>query len=460
MSLIGVISSDSALNDHITDAFAADMGGKWILQFPDGRDQILEFLNFDLPEIVIVNFSERGIDLPEILEDVRKDTWLHNFGIIGLFNGEKDREELLLQSLKNVNVLALIDFQRVASHVVKLTKIIEENRQIIFQRELSDRLFEHSSGSFTIDNDPLAVSIYAGIAATTVAQRGLIDPELKMHVQLALSELIINGVEHGNCGISYDEKTAFLDRGLSVVELVAEKCKDPEVAAKRVFFEWDIQPDMTTFIIRDEGDGFDVRGLSAKLKEEGEYSLHGRGILMARGIASKLTYNSKGNEVTLVIRHNREVVQETPRGFGDSEVVETNRGDIIFREGESSDFLYYISSGQYSVFHKARHVGMLKAGDIFMGEMSFLLNNRRSATVRTEVPGKLIRISRRDFVSVIKEYPHYGIFLSKLLARKLARANSRNALLQRTKGQMRGSNPLGAVGEKNEMKRSPAANPQ
>ena len=431
MSLIGVISSDQSLNQVITTAFTENMGGRWILQFPEGREQILEFLNFDLPEIVIVNFSEKEIDLPEILEDVRKDTWLHNFGIIGLFNGEKDREELLLQSLKNVNVLALIDFQRVASHIVKLTQIIEANRQIIFQRELSDRLFEHSSGSFTIDNDPLAVSIYAGIAATSVSQRGLIDPELKMHLQLALSELIINGVEHGNCGVTFEEKSAFLDRGLSVVELVAEKCKDPEIAAKHVFFEWDIQPEQTTFIVRDEGEGFDVKGLSQKLKEEGEYALHGRGILMARGIASKLTYNTKGNECTLVIKHNKSIEQETPRGFGDSEIVDTAKGDIIFREGESSDFLYYIASGQYSVFHKARHVGMLKAGDIFMGEMSFLLNNRRSATVRTELPGKLIKISRRDFVSVIKQYPHYGIFLSKLLARKLARANSRNALLQR-----------------------------
>jgi hypothetical protein len=218
---------------------------------------------------------------------------------------------------------------------------------------------------------------------------------------------------------------------LSVVELVAEKCKDPEIAAKRVFFEWDIQPDRTTFVIRDEGNGFDVKGLSKKLEDEGQYALHGRGILMARGIASKLAYNAKGNEVTLTIKHNNSLVQETPRGFGDSEIVETNKGDIIFREGESSDFVYYIASGRYSVFHKARHVGMLKPGDIFMGEMSFLLNNRRSATVRTELPGKLIKISRRDFVSVIKQYPHYGIFLSKLLARKLARANSRNALLQR-----------------------------
>ena len=102
MSLIGVISSDTALNEIITDAFAESPSGRWILQFPKGREQILEFLNFDLPEIVIVNFSDRLIDLAPILEDVRKDSWLHNFGIIGLFDGDSEREELLLESLKKL----------------------------------------------------------------------------------------------------------------------------------------------------------------------------------------------------------------------------------------------------------------------------------------------------------------------------------------------------------------------
>ena len=66
-----------------------------------------------------------------------------------------------------------------------------------------------------------------------------------------------------------------------------------------------------------------------------------------------------------------------------------------------------------------------------MGEMSFLLNNRRSATVKAETYGRLIKISRKAFVSVVKKYPHYGIFLSKLLARKLVRANQMNARVQK-----------------------------
>ncbi len=64
-----------------------------------------------------------------------------------------------------------------------------------------------------------------------------------------------------------------------------------------------------------------------------------------------------------------------------------------------------------------------------MGEMSFLLNNQRSAMVKAESRGKLIKMSRRNFVSVVKEHPHYGIFLSKLIARKLIRANEQSVAL-------------------------------
>ena len=433
MNLVGVISSDTKLNETIRTELEGRVGGHYLLSFPT-VDDVMEFLSFELPEIVAVNLSDTEIDVDGIIHQIRDDSWLHNFGIIGLFDQDKHDEEELLARLKNVNVLALLNYSRVSSHIAKSVQIIDQNRQIIFQSELSSRFFERASGSFTIENDVLAASLYSSIAATTLAQRGYINPDTKMRLQLALAELVTNGIEHGNCGITYEEKSQFLEQGLSVVDLVEEKCKDPLIAAKRVRFEYDIRPDSTRFLVCDEGDGFDVTGLNNKLKIEGQMSLHGRGIKMAAALASKLAYNKKGNEVTLVFPHDDAVTRDTPAGFTDEEVIYTKKGDIVMREGESSNYLYYIASGTFSVFHNARHVGMLTPADIFTGEMSFLLNNRRSATVRAEGDGKLIKISRKSFVTVIKEYPHYGIFLSKLLARKLVRANVRSVLIQQRQG--------------------------
>ncbi len=431
MSLIGVICSDDHINGIIRDQFENEEGRDYLLYFPKEKDAIMEFLNYDLPEIIIVNFSDSKIHLKPILDSIQKDSWLHNFGIVGIYDRDEMDEETLHRELIGLNILALMDQHRLQSHLVKCVRIIEQNRQIIFHRELADKLMESADGSFEIENDTLAVSVYANVAATMLFQRGYIDPVKKMHMQLGLAELIMNAVEHGNCGISYEEKSAFLDEGRGIMELIEEKNNNPEIAAKKVHFEWEIKDDCTTFRIRDEGDGFNVKGLKDKLKKEGPLSLHGRGIKMARYFAHKLFYNGIGNEVVVIIKHDKVPEADTPEGFQKEEIVTTRTGDVVFKEGESSDFLYYISSGNFSVFHGGRNVGSLSPEDIFMGEMSFLLNNRRSATVTSDKNGKLVRITRKSFVTVVKQYPHYGIFLSKLLARKLVRANQINAKVQK-----------------------------
>lgn len=428
MSLIGVISADVSINSVIRDEFNRLNIGDYTLQVLADEKRILEFLNFDLPEIVIINFSDKSINLDSILEQIMEDSWLHNFGIVGIYNHEEMDEEALLKKHIGLNILALLDPFRLRSHIVKCIKIIEMNRQIIFHRELSDKLVDKITGSFSIENDILAVSVYASIAATLLSQRGHVDPNAKMHLQLCLSELIVNAIEHGNCGITFDEKTKALDAGKSVVELVEEKTLDPVINDKRVYFEWEIDEDYTKFLITDEGNGFDVKGLKVKIEEEGPMALHGRGIKMARMFAHKLYYNNKGNMVVIIIKHNQRVLRHAPAGFKGEEVISQFKGDVIFEEGESSDFIYYISSGKYNVYHNDKMVGRISPEDIFMGEMSFLLNNRRSATVKAESDGKLIKISRKAFVTVIKDFPHYGIFLSKLLARKLVKANSLNAV--------------------------------
>jgi len=429
MGFIVLINSDQEIKNKIEAAFMKDRCYEFPIRMMANEKQILESLNFDLPEIVILNISDPKVSYKSIANQVRRDSWLHSFGIIGLYNGDKQNEQELSEELKDLNVLVMLDYSRIASHIVKSVTIIAKNWQLIYQKDISSHFMEHSMGSFSIGNDILSVSIYAGIAVTNLVQRGFLAPEDKMHLQLALSELIFNGIEHGHCGITFDEKSAYLNSGKSVIDLVIEKSQDPKIAAKRVHFEWETDPDKSVFIIRDEGNGFDVTKIRQKVNDNDPFSQHGRGLMMAENICESVEYNKKGNKVTVVFKHDLSVAREAPLGFAKEEAIYPKEGDIIFKEGEKGDFLYYISSGRYTVFHNDKVVGVSTPSDLFMGEMAFLLNNRRSARVKAEEPGKLIKISRKAFVQVMKQYPHYGIFLSKLLARKLVRANEQHSIL-------------------------------
>ncbi|MCL1815678.1 MAG: cyclic nucleotide-binding domain-containing protein [Treponema sp.] len=427
MSTLGIINSDPEIKKQIEFAFQQIPGHSYELRFMVQEVEILEFFDYALPELVVINFSDPIINIDWIIDHIRDDTWILNFGIIGLFSSKNTKEEELLKKYKAINVLTLLDNYRLKTHLVKNIEIIQQNYQIIFQREFTKNLLEGASGSFTIENDFFAVPLFSSIGATILAQRGLINPDGKMQLQLALAELIVNAIEHGNCGITYEEKTASLEQGISPVELIAEKCKDPAVRAKKVTLLWEIKPDKSVFIVHDEGKGFDVRAHMKKIIDQDDYSLHGRGIRMASSFSNELQYNAKGNQVMLVIKHEISVEHEVPAGFSREQIVKVKKGDVVIKEGEPSDYLYYISSGTYEVLYNDKPVGSLSPQDIFMGEMSFLLNQRRSATIRATSPGKLILLTQKTFINVIREYPHYGIFLSKLLAKRLVRSNEQTA---------------------------------
>ena len=112
-----------------------------------------------------------------------------------------------------------------------------------------------------------------------------------------------------------------------------------------------------------------------------------------------------------------------PGVFNDQEEKVFENGEIVFTAGEESNFLYYIVSGKLKIISKGKILTRLTPDDIFMGEMSFLLNNRRSATVKSEGRSVLLKISKKSFVTAVKNNPHYGIFLSRLLAQRLDRLN-------------------------------------
>jgi len=188
-----------------------------------------------------------------------------------------------------------------------------------------------------------------------------------------------------------------------------------------VVFEYDINRDGSRYVIRDEGEGFDWQHYLHPDFEADFLAPHGRGIFLARESVQGISYNDKGNEVRLELAHQQNPAGHIPGAFLQNESLDCQPGDVIFREGEESDFLYYIAEGEYLVNVDGRAVNKVTPGDMLMGELSFLLEESRSATVIADTPGRLIKISKEAFVNIIKEHPYYGIFLSKLIARRLVR---------------------------------------
>jgi CheY-like chemotaxis protein/anti-sigma regulatory factor (Ser/Thr protein kinase) len=131
----------------------------------------------------------------------------------------------------------------------------------------------------------------------TVLANACPDPQ---RVVIGLTELLINAVEHGNLGISYEEKTVLREenRWESEVEL---RLSDPANADREVEVRYCREPDRIRVVIRDQGNGFDWRKY-VDMDPARAFDSHGRGIAMSRMISfDSLEYRGCGNEVEVTV---------------------------------------------------------------------------------------------------------------------------------------------------------------
>jgi CheY-like chemotaxis protein len=119
-------------------------------------------------------------------------------------------------------------------------------------------------------------------------------------VSMGLSELMLNAIEHGNLGITYAEKGRLIEDGCWQEE-VERRLADPARSERFATVELQREPAQLSFVIRDQGAGFDWHKY-LDLDPERAFDSHGRGIAMARHLAfSALEYRGVGNEVWVAV---------------------------------------------------------------------------------------------------------------------------------------------------------------
>ena len=90
------------------------------------------------------------------------------------------------------------------------------------------------------------------------------------------------------------------------------------------------------------------------------------------------------------------------------EEVSVAKGEVILRQGEPGDYYYLIKAGQCLLTRKpAEHakeikLALLRAGDTF-GEDSLLSENPRNVTISALDNVSLLRLSKQNFITLIKE---------------------------------------------------------
>lgn len=166
------------------------------------------------------------------------------------------------------------------------------------EEDISQRFIEKEKGRYVIGNNVT----HAEILSQKLTERlnRYFQPTLVNTIRICFREILINAIEHGNLGITFDEKTRAIEQGDYMQFLLARQ-KEPRYAGRHVLVDYLINGRMLIFRVTDEGNGFDHGSFLERAKNDPFLSMleHGRGIIMTKNVFDSVVFNDEGNQVIL-----------------------------------------------------------------------------------------------------------------------------------------------------------------
>ena len=100
-------------------------------------------------------------------------------------------------------------------------------------------------------------------------------------------------------------------------------------------------------------------------------------------------------------------------------LVQFETGQIVFLEGDESQDLYILISGKLNVLKGNKKISEISESGTLFGEMSFLLDASRTATVKASDDVKAIRIPKDEINTFLSDFSSLAWEITKVLAKRL-----------------------------------------
>ena len=152
---------------------------------------------------------------------------------------------------------------------------------------------------FELGNDPDLIPPLLEFLQDEMTELDRWDSAELMRMTIALDEALRNALFHGNLEVSSELRE---DDDRRYLELARRRAFESPYQDRRIRFLIAHGPDISRFVIRDEGCGFDTSDADRPIEPEDLLRPSGRGLLLMKSFMDSVTFNQAGNEVTLIKR--------------------------------------------------------------------------------------------------------------------------------------------------------------
>lgn len=293
-----LVVDDSAVDRRFVGGILS-RDGRFKIEFAEDGSQALQRMREASPDVIVTDLQMPNRNGLELVTAVR----MHHPGVPIILMTGHGSEDLAVEALH----------RGAANYVPKpqigerLLDSVEEALSLSRADRTYDRLIsclKKCDFDFELENDPGLIDPLVELVQQMVAGMGLTDATGRFRVGAALKESLLNAIYRGNLEISFKEMQ---DTRVSLLEgkgedLQAKRLKSPPYKDRKVRVSIVMDSEQARFVIGDEGPGFDPASIPAAGQPGSLDPETGRGLVLMRAFFDEVTFNSRGNEVTLVKR--------------------------------------------------------------------------------------------------------------------------------------------------------------
>lgn len=285
-----LVVDDSQLEQRIVAKLLEPLG--WRTSFAHNGVEALAAIARQAPSIVVTDVQMPHMDGLTLVEKVR-DRFPQVPVVLMAGHGS---ERIAVEALK-AGAADYVPKQSLTHDLVPALDRVLSIRQADARRFRLLAGLTRRSSQFVLENDPSLVPPLVSMLRDDMVAIGLCDVPDATRAGVALEEALLNAMHHGNLEVS----SALRENGDEAFhKLSAERRAQSPYRDRRVRVNARLVPGRATFVISDQGPGFDVTKLPDPDDPDYVPGPSGRGILLMRAFMTDVRYNSTGNEVTLV----------------------------------------------------------------------------------------------------------------------------------------------------------------
>lgn len=296
-----LIVDDSPLDQQLAGRLLQKgAGADWF--GPDGLSlayagnglEALQAIGEDAPDLVLTDLHMPEFNGLQLVEEVK----LRHPQVPVVLMTAHGSEEVALQALRS-GASSYVPKKNLAQDLLDtVSAVLEASQTTRNHARLLDCLTGVES-RFELENDPALIPPLIGYLKDSRFRISGSDETGLVRLTMALREAVLNAMHHGNLELSSELRAG---DGRAYHELFLERRHQEPYASRRVTVIAKDTPEESTYVIRDEGPGFDLKTLPDPLDPANMEKVSGRGLLLIRTFMDGVLHNEKGNEITMVKR--------------------------------------------------------------------------------------------------------------------------------------------------------------